>query len=169
MCVITVEDGQSHTLSIGLETAVGGQRYFSNGDGNVYLVDKDIIENFQYGLYDVLKHQTLPEVAQLTGIKVELPDGGYEITRQENSGLAYSDDYVWFMDGKALDNDLTQTLLDMVTNHSPGRRQGGLYAGDQRLGGRRVLRAPERFQDDLPAGRRSQRYPALHHLRRFAA
>lgn len=69
VCVITVEDGQSHTLSIGLETAVGGQRYFSNGDGNVYLVDKDIIENFQYGLYDVLKHQTLPEVAQLTGIK----------------------------------------------------------------------------------------------------
>ena len=116
VCVITVEDGQSHTLSIGLETAVGGQRYFSNGDGNVYLVDKDIIENFRYGLYDVLKHQTLPEVAQLTGIKVELPDGGYEITRQENSGLAYSDDYVWFMDGKALDNDLTQTLLDMVTN-----------------------------------------------------
>ena len=116
VCVITVEDGKSHTLSIGLETAVGGQRYFSNGDGNVYLVDKDIIENFQYGLYDVLKHQTLPEVAQLTGIKVELPDGGYEITRQENSGLAYSDDYVWFMDGKALDNDLTQTLLDMVTN-----------------------------------------------------
>ena len=113
---ITVEDGKSHTLSIGLETAVGGQRYFSNGDGNVYLVDKDIIENFQYGLYDVLKHQTLPEVAQLTGIKVELPEGGYEITRQENSGLAYSDDYVWFMDGKALDNDLTQTLLDMVTN-----------------------------------------------------
>ena len=61
VCVITVEDGQSHTLSIGLETAVGGQRYFSNGDGNVYLVDKDIIENFRYGLYDVLKHQTLPE------------------------------------------------------------------------------------------------------------
>lgn len=116
VCVITVEDGQSHTLSIGLETAVGGQRYFSNGDGNVYLVDKDIIENFQYGLYDVLKHQTLPEVTQLTGIKVELPGGGYEITREEGSGLAYSDDYVWFMDGRALDNDLTQTLLDMVTN-----------------------------------------------------
>ena len=116
VCVITVEDGQSHTLSIGLETAVGGQRYFSNGDGNVYLVDGDIIEHFQYGLYDILKHQTLPEVAQLTGLTVALPGGGYEITREENSGLAYSDDYVWFMDGKALDNDLTQTLLDMVTN-----------------------------------------------------
>ena len=88
VCVITVEDGRSHTLSIGLETAVGGQRYFSNGDGNVYLVDGDIIENFQYGLYDVLKHQTLPEVTQLTGLTVALPDGGYEITREENSGLA---------------------------------------------------------------------------------
>ena len=116
VCVITVEDGRSHTLSIGLETAVGGQRYFSNGDGNVDPVDGDIIEHFQYGLYDVLKHQTLPEVTQLTGLTVALPDGGYEITREENSGLAYSDDYVWFMDGKALDNDLTQTLLDMVTN-----------------------------------------------------
>lgn len=116
VCVITVADGQSHTLSIGLETAVGGQRYFSNGDGNVYLVDSDIIESFQYGLYDVLKHQTLPQVIQLTGLTVKLPDGGYEITREEGRGLAYSDDYVWFMDGKALDNDLTQTLLDMVTN-----------------------------------------------------
>ena len=116
VCVITVEDGQSHTLSIGLETAVGGQRYFSNGDGNVYLVDGEIIERFQYGLYDILKHQTLPEVADLTGITVQLPDGGYEITRQEGSGLAYSDDYVWFMEGKALDNELTQTLLNMVTN-----------------------------------------------------
>ena len=116
VCVITVEDGQSHTLSIGLETAVGGQRYFSNGDGNVYLVDGEIIERFQYGLYDILKHQTLPEVQNLTGITVQLSDGGYEITRQEDSGLAYSDDYVWFMDGKALDNELTQTLLNMVTN-----------------------------------------------------
>ncbi len=59
VCVITVEDGQSHTLSIGLsQWAAGDPAVFSNGDGNVYLVDKDIIENFQYGLYDVLKHQT---------------------------------------------------------------------------------------------------------------
>lgn len=116
ICVITVTDGQSRTLSIGQETAVGGQRYFSNGDGNVYLVDGEIIERFAYGRYDILKKQTLPEITQLTGITVQLSGGGYEIVRKEDGGLAYSDDYIWFMDGKALDNELTQSLLNMVTN-----------------------------------------------------
>lgn len=116
VCVVTVTAGESYTLSIGLETAMGSQRYFSNGDGNVYLVDGEIIDCFQYGLYDVLKHQTLPSVSDLTGITVQTSGGSYAITRQENSGLAYSDEYVWFMDGKALDNELTQTLLTRVTN-----------------------------------------------------
>lgn len=116
VCVIRVSDGEARTLSIGLETAVGGERYFSNGDGNVYLVDDAILDAFQYGLYDILQNQTLPEVKNLTGMTVKTQDGGYSITRMEHSGLAYSDDYVWFMDGKALDNSLTQTLLSTVTN-----------------------------------------------------
>ncbi|MDD5863616.1 MAG: DUF4340 domain-containing protein [Firmicutes bacterium] len=116
VCKITVSDGEDHTLSIGLETAVGGQRYFTNGDGNVYLVDDALLEAFQYGLYDVLKHQTLPEVENLSGLTVEVPGGGYTIARQEGSNLTYSDDYVWFWENRPLDNELTGTLLSTVTN-----------------------------------------------------
>lgn len=116
VCKITVSDGEDHTLAIGLETAVGGQRYFSNGDGNVYLVADSLLEKFQYGLYDVLKQQTLPQVENLSGLTVETPGGGYTITRQEGSNLTYSDDYVWFWDGRPLDNELTGSLLSTVTN-----------------------------------------------------
>lgn len=116
VCRITVSDGKERTLSIGLETAMGGQRYFSNGDGNVYLVADSLLDSFQYGLYDVLKHQTLPQVTDLSGLTVKTPGGGYTITRQDSSGLTYSDDYVWFLAGKPLDNELTATLLSTVTS-----------------------------------------------------
>lgn len=116
VCVVTVTTDETYTLAIGLETSVGGERYFSTGDGNVYLVDSGIIDSFRYGLYDVLQHQTVPEVEALTGMTVALDSGGYEITRLEDSGLAYSDEYVWFMGDKALDTELTESLIAMVTN-----------------------------------------------------
>lgn len=116
VCTVTVTADETHTLSIGLETSVGGERYFSTGDGNVYLVDADIIDCFSYGLYDVLQHQTIPEVAEATGMRVEMDDGSYEISYLEDSGLAYTDEYVWFMEGRALDTELTEDLISMVTN-----------------------------------------------------
>lgn len=116
ICVVTVTTDETYTLSIGQETAVGGERYFSNGDGNVYLVDAGILDCFSYGLYDVLQYQTIPEVTDLTGMTVKTDSGSYEISYLENSGLAYSDDYVWFMEDKALDTELTEELISMVTN-----------------------------------------------------
>lgn len=116
VCEITVTAEDRYTLAIGQETSVGGQRYFSTGDGNVYLVDAELIDSFSYALYDVLQYQTVPSVSELTGMQVTSNVRSYEITYLENSGLSYSDAYVWFMDEKALDTELTEELLSMVTD-----------------------------------------------------
>lgn len=114
VCTITVTSDQTDTLCIGQETGVGGQRYFSIGDGNAYLVDADLIDRFSYGLYDVLRYESVPAMQNIASLEVETASESYVITCQENSGLAYSDEYVWFMGDKALDTDLTEDLIQNI-------------------------------------------------------
>lgn len=116
ICAITVTAGEEYTLSIGEETSMGGQRYFSTGDGNVYLVDSGILDSFSYGLYDVLAFEAIPSIDQPTGLTLSSAGQSYEITYQEHSGLTYSDEYVWFLGDDALDTELTASLLETVTD-----------------------------------------------------
>lgn len=118
VCTITVTADSEYTLSIGEETTMGGERYFSIGDGNVYLVDEDILSDFSYGLYDVLAYETIPVMSEVTGMTLRSDVQSYEITYEENSGRAYSDSYVWFMGDKTLDTELTDSLISAVTGLS---------------------------------------------------
>ncbi len=44
VCSITVQGEKEYQLAIGEETGLGGQRYLSIGDGNVYLVDASFLD-----------------------------------------------------------------------------------------------------------------------------
>ena len=116
ICQVTVTaDGTAHTIKLGEETSLGGERYLSIGDGNAYLVDADIMDAFHYGLYDVLKMESIPEMSDVYAMEHISDDSTYTIKRMENSGLAYTDDYVWFIDEKPLDTELTERLMSYVT------------------------------------------------------
>lgn len=108
--------GEDITIKVGEETALGGERYVSIGDENAYLVDSSFLEPFEYGLYDVLKMEEIPDMEEPLRLEVQSGSDQYTIEKQEDSGLAYADDYVWFLGGKPLDTSLTQTLLDYVTD-----------------------------------------------------
>lgn len=117
ICEITVTAGDTlSTIKIGEETTLGGERYVSIGDGNAYLVDSSILSAFSYGLYDVLKMESIPDMSDVYGMSYLSGSESYEIQLLENSGLAYSDEYVWFMGEKPLDTDLTKTLMRYVTD-----------------------------------------------------
>lgn len=116
VCSISLTADQDYHLDIGIETTLGGQRYVSIGDGKAYLVDSQILEPFQYGLYDLLKQQTMPQVDSVTAMTVAYPGGGYTLSREENNGRSYSDLYEWFWDDQPLDTQLTESLIDTVTN-----------------------------------------------------
>lgn len=116
VCEITVTAaGTEHTLKIGEETSLGGERYLSIGDGNAYLVDAGILDAFSYGLYDVLAMEALPDMQTVTAMELQ-GQSAYRIDLREDSGLAYSDDYVWFLEDQPLDTDLTERLIGYVTN-----------------------------------------------------
>ena len=119
-CAISVPAGDStYELRIGDETGLGGQRYLSLGDGNVYLVDADLLEDFSLGLYDIVSMESIPSMTDLTSVSIETTSGTLTLDYLEDSGLAYSDQYTWFwnQDGEEtpLDTDLTEDLVSTVT------------------------------------------------------
>lgn len=116
-CEITlIADGIDYTLKIGEENALGGQRYFSTGDGNAYLIDSSVLDAFTYELYDLLVMESIPDMAQVTAMTVESTGQSYAITYSEDSDLVYSDQYVWFMEEQMLDTELTEALLSTITD-----------------------------------------------------
>lgn len=121
VCTISVTADKTYDLAIGTETTLGGQRYFSIGDGKAYLVDSAILEPFQYGLYDLMAEQTMPQVEQVTAMTVTTPEGSYTLTFDPDSGRTYSDDYVWFWEDTPLDTGEATSLVGVVTQLSLSR------------------------------------------------
>ena len=121
ICQVTVStgSGEESVLSFGNEAELGGSSYMSTGDGKVYLVDKNIIDSFDCGLYDLVTKELLPDMSNIVSFTVESGDSHYELDHIENSGLAYSDDYVWFYedgdDYLTLDTALTKAFTGKIT------------------------------------------------------
>ena len=121
ICQVTVDtgSGEQSVLSFGNEAELGGSRYMSIGDGKVYLVDKNIIDSFDCALYDLVTKELLPDMSNIVSFTVESGDSHYELDYIENSGLAYSDGYVWFYkdgdDYLTLDTALTNAFTGKIT------------------------------------------------------
>lgn len=114
-CAITVTvDGKTHNLALGDQNQYNGLRYFSNGDGKVYMVANEIAAYFNFGPEEALLFETIPNLSTVSGLKVETGDKAYEILCQEESGKTYSNHYMWFMDDKVLDTELTEEMLAVV-------------------------------------------------------
>lgn len=112
VCAISVTAGDTvYELGIGLETGLGGVRYLSTGDGKVYLVNAAVLSPFRYGLYDLLTYEEIPYMGKFTGLTVEAGSERYTIEKDEGSGRAYADSYIWFMGDTTLDTELTETFI----------------------------------------------------------
>lgn len=122
VCSITVQAEETRQLAIGDETSLGGQRYLSLGDGNVYLVDAGLLDDFALGLYDIVAKETIPAMTDVSSFQIQSGGTTLTIDDKEEDGLAYSDQYHWFwnQDGTltALDTGLTDTLLGTITSLS---------------------------------------------------
>ncbi len=121
-CTVTVEADSQVVLTIGDESSSGESLYVSIGDGNVYMVDVALLDSFAYGLYDLVDMESIPSMSDVVSLTVEAQGQSMELVYLEDSGLAYSDSYVWFLstqDGYVtLDTELTETLLSTFTGLS---------------------------------------------------
>lgn len=82
----SMADGSSCVLSIGAETELDGYRYFSNGDGKVYLVDSSLTENFTYALLEMAVQEQLPAMTDMKSLTVTADGVHYRINREKSDG-----------------------------------------------------------------------------------
>ena len=124
--VTTETDGEEKTASImiGSESGLDDRRYISVGDGNVYMVEASFLDSFAYELYDLIAKEDIPSMSEIKKFTIETEEQTLEFDFLEESGLAYTDDYIWFLnrgnDYITLDTDLTYDLTDNITAMSWG-------------------------------------------------
>ena len=106
-----VEDG-SMELRIGSDAAMDGGRYFSTGDGKVYITADDILTPFRYSLLELVKQETAPAMETLETVTLERQGKApLIIQNRQGEALCYSPDYVWFVGTTPLDTENTETLI----------------------------------------------------------
>ena len=123
ICTISLSTaGQTYEVKLGDYSKMDSQRYVSIGDGNVYLVKHDPLDEYAAVLIDIIDHDEIPSFDHVTQVKFEGAEA-YSITCQEDSTDTYSADDVYFTQrsGKnlPLDTSRVESYLQSITNLNP--------------------------------------------------
>ena len=125
-CSITITtDEETYTILLGGYSTMDSQRYVSIGDGNVYLVADDPLDDFDIGLRDLLDPDDIPafdQVSEITFTGSENYQIFYE-AYEDGSARTYCADDVYFVqqeDGTLpLDTDKVNSYLQTIRYLDP--------------------------------------------------
>lgn len=123
VCTISLATAdQTYEVQLGDYSKMDSQRYVSIGDGNVYLVKHDPLDEYDAILSDMIDHDEIPSFDHVTQIQFA-GEETYSITYQKDSTDSYSTDDVYFTqrDGKnlPLDTSRVDSYLQSITNLNP--------------------------------------------------
>ncbi|MGN1203918.1 MAG: DUF4340 domain-containing protein [Lachnospiraceae bacterium] len=111
------EESDTLEIRLGDFSKMDSKRYVSIGDGNVYLVEKDPLEQFDAELSDMIRHDEVPDLTLTNGITFA-GDIAYHISYDEN-GKSYQDEDVYFVndgnDSLPLDTSLVDSYLREIS------------------------------------------------------
>ena len=123
VCTISLSTAeQSCEVKLGDYSKMDSQRYVSIGDGNVYLVKHDPLDEFDAVLSDMIDHDEIPSFDHVSQIQF-MGAETFSITYQENSTDTYSEDDVYFTrrSGRTLplDTSRVDSYLRSMTSLNP--------------------------------------------------
>ena len=118
ICTISLStEGQDYEIKLGDYSKMDSQRYLSIGDGNVYLVKHDPLDEFNATIRNLIDHDEVPDFDQVTGISFSGAEN-YSITYEEESAGTYREEDVYFasQNGKnlPLDTNRVRDYLDYI-------------------------------------------------------
>lgn len=117
VCTIHITaGGERYTVELGDFSKMDEQRYVSIGDGKVYLVNHDPLEEFGAVLRDMILDDTIPEFDTAEQIEFSGAEN-YTITRDEDGESICADD-IYFTDGQPLDTNSVNTFLNAIRSLS---------------------------------------------------
>lgn len=115
---------KTYEVELGDYSKMDEQRYVSIGDGNVYLVKEDLLEDFKLELKDMIKNDDVPDVGETKSLEFQGKES-YRVVYEEDSQKTYCKDDVYFKkDGSELlplDTTNVKAYLDLVSNLNLGQ------------------------------------------------
>ena len=118
---LTTEE-QSYEIKLGDFSKMDSQRYVSIGDGNVYLVQNDPLDQFDAVLSDMIAHDEMPDFDQVTSIQFSGAQD-YAVSYEEDSSNTYCAEDVYFTQrgekSLPLDTDRVDSYLRKISNLNP--------------------------------------------------
>ena len=118
---LTTEE-QSYEIKLGDFSKMDSQRYASIGDGNVYLVQNDPLDQFDAVLSDMIQHDKMPDFDQATSIQFSGAQD-YAVSYEEDSSNTYCAEDVYFTrrgeKSLPLDTDRVNGYLRKISNLNP--------------------------------------------------
>lgn len=107
---------QVYTLTLGSFSKMDQQRYLSLGDGNVYLVEHDPLDEFSAVADDLILNDTIPQFETAEEISFAGAEN-YTIIHNENGESLCKDD-IYFTNDAPLDTSLLSSYLTTLKNLS---------------------------------------------------
>lgn len=119
-CTITIAtEEETHMIRLGDCSQMDEERYVPIGDGNVYLVQNDPLDDFDAALSEMIDKDETPSVERADRIAFS-GAAEYEIVYEENSDATYCADDVYFtqQDGEtlSLDTSRVENYLQAIDN-----------------------------------------------------
>lgn len=120
LCTIAIEtEDQTYNILLGDYSQMDEERYVSIGDGNVYLVQNDPLDDFDAPLSEMIDNDETPDVEQADSITF-WGAAEYEITYDADSNASYCADDVYFtqQDGETvpLDTSRVDSYLQAIAD-----------------------------------------------------
>jgi len=113
--IITVTTAsQSYTIQLGDYSTMDSQRYVSIGDGKVYLVSYDPMDDFSTDLSGLILNDTIPYFETISAVSFT-GEESYSLTYQEDSANTYCADDVYFVGTKPLDTGAVDGYLSYLS------------------------------------------------------
>lgn len=98
VCTICMEtESETYEILLGNYSTMDSERYVSIGDGNVYLVKNDPLDQFEIEISDVIKHDEIPQIGDVTQVQFSGVESE-QIVYEEDSTFTYYAEDVYFME-----------------------------------------------------------------------
>ena len=118
VCTIQLStEDQDYEIKLGDYSKMDSQRYVSIGDGNVYLVKHDPLEEFNATVRNLIDHDEVPDLDRVTGLSFSGTEH-YSVRYEEENTNTYREEDVYFAQQNdkvlPLDTDRVRDYLDYM-------------------------------------------------------
>lgn len=115
LATISVTAGEeSYEVNLGDYSTMDAQRYVSVGDGKVYLVKHDPLDDYDLTISDLIQNDEIPVLTSATGIQFS-GEETYTIDYEEESSHTYCAEDVYFTEEQPLDTSLVKSYLQKIS------------------------------------------------------